>query len=366
MHALKVDSARKLLLTAAALLLAACNGDSTVAHIAVRVQITPSTDTLAIGDVATPFTAVAFNANDEPIADATIVWRSDQPFLVAVDSTTGTLTALAPGVAAVTAHAGAVADTAQVFVSSPFRLLLDTILLAPGDTFTVPVAAPSGVAPVFSGGASGIATVSASGLVTALGAGVAPVTARADSYTVRGGVQVVVLPDTTGGFVYVAMRGAVERHLRLGGRSFNHPTTNAGTVLNLNALSTAGTEQLAAVLLGGGVSAPGTTTLGTLPATVLADPTADPVCLPPASWLFYADRRHTSPLFSLSTVPADSSTSGSVTITSYGTLQNDHVISGRFTATLQRADLPDSTGQVEAIGTFVLPLLTLSSCPTGS
>jgi hypothetical protein len=339
-----------------------CGDDPTVARIPVRVELMPATDTVYVGEIATVLSASAFNARDDVIQDAVITWRSDQPFVAEVDSLTGSITGIRPGVAAVTAQVGSVADTADIVVLNALRvsLPLDTILLAPGDTFSLPVevlVATGEVPPAvtFGGGAPGIASIDpASGLVTALGAGVAPFVAQADTVVVGGGIVVLALGDTAFGFAYFALSGAVDIRVALDARAFNHPTTDGRTVFQVAARTPDVVHEMAVVLIDSLVG-PGTRAVGTMPPSGIGAGT-DPVCRPTESFVFYRRTLLTQDVWL-------SQAGGHVTVTTDGPLLDARRISGRFDVELQRTDLAGEAGRIRARGTFVLPLVTLTACP---
>ena len=353
------NSARAIILTSILVSALACGENPTVGQVAVRVEVSPSADTVAVGEISARLSATAFNVRDEPLRGALFTWSSDQPFIVNVDSLTGSVRGIAPGVAAITARTGALLDTAEVFVLDLFSLSLplDTLLLAPGDTFTIPVdlivrggATPPQVS--FSGGAAAVATVDpATGLVTAVNAGVVGFEVRADSLVATGGIEVLVLTDTTFGLVYLRLSGAATRRGRLASRAFNHPTDDAGTAFNLKAPGSM--LELLAILLTDSLVGPRVDTVGTLDPAAL-DPGQDAVCLPPVSWSFYRDPVGTTAL---------SLAGGRVGITTLTPLVGGSAISGRFDLTLQRTDITGAAGQIRARGTFVVPLLSLADCP---
>ena len=85
------------------------------------VSIAPH-DPVATGDTVT-LTAEVLDAQGAPIADAGVTWRSSQPNLAAVDSTTGRVSAKAPGTALITALSG------EEFATSYLRVLPDAAAL---------------------------------------------------------------------------------------------------------------------------------------------------------------------------------------------------------------------------------------------
>jgi hypothetical protein len=343
----------------ALLVLIGCN-DSLVDDIAVSVELTPDRDTIVVGEISRPFSATAFNARDDAIVGALFTWRSDQPFIAQVDSLSGTVIGVTLGAAAITARAGAVSDTAQVFVvpSLVIDLQTDTLLLAPGDTMTIPVTLldRAGVNPTvtFTGG-SGVASIDPnSGLVTALTPGVVGFQAFADSASAIGGIQVLALQDTGFGTAYFGLAGGVNNKGRHTSRGFNHPTLDGRSAFNLNAVG-AGGQQVATLLIDS-VTALGQRSIGALPtsATVSGQ---DPVCFPPASWVFYKN------MPGVPTITGLSLAGGTVTITSIAAVSGGRVISGRLDAVLQRPDIEGPDGQISVLGTFVVPVINLGSCP---
>ena len=342
---------------------AACGDDGGVAEVPVRVELTPDRDSLVVGEVATPFVAQAFNARDEPIPGALFTWRSDQPSIAAVDSLTGRVIAVARGVAAITARTGLVADTSEVFVIAPVSLSLplDTVILVPGDTFSVPVilqVAGGGAPPpvIFGGGNASVASVDpSSGLVTAIGEGVVAFTAQADTVAVRGGIEVRSVTDTLNGTFYLGLSRALDRRGRFASRGFNHPTDDGGTAIQLVADGADGLRRMA-FLLTDSLSGTRIDTVGTLAPSDL-DPGQDPVCLPPTSWVFYRDDSGSPSAVALSLG------GGTVRFTSVAPIPGGWAVSGRLQATLQLTDVAGAPGRVSAIATFAVPVVSLATCP---
>ncbi|HEY2825171.1 MAG TPA: Ig-like domain-containing protein, partial [Gemmatimonadales bacterium] len=272
------------------LVVGACSSDPTAAGIIVSVTIAPRRDTLAVGETSLRLSAVAKNAGGDTVSTATIIWKSDQPFLASVDSLTGAVKGLAIGAAAITAQVGPVVDTAQVFVVSPVSvsLGLDTILLAPGDTFTIPADAGSRTGPAptltYGGGSAAIATVNPqSGLVTAVASGVTAYQVHADTFVAAGVVEVLALADTASdGSLSMTLTGAVTRRVMLAARGFNYPTLDNTLAFQLAAVNPDTTEDHLTMLLQNTVNATQTRAIGVLPSNV-----SDPVCHPPGTWAFY-------------------------------------------------------------------------------
>jgi hypothetical protein len=340
---------------------AACGDGSPVADIPVRVQVLPTRDTVIVGTVSLRLSARVFNAQNREIPGAVVTWRSDQPFIATVDSLTGAVTGVSNGLAAITARAGFVSDTAEVVVLAALQLSLplDTILLTPGDTFTIPVdvlVANGGPTPAitFGGGGGGIASVDpATGVVTALNPGTIGFVAHADTVSAAGGIEVRIVPDTINGFAYVGLAGAVTRRGRLSSRAFNHPTDDGRTLFQIAARGAAGIDEYDTFLIDSLV-APETRAVETQPPSAIA-PGTDPVCRPTASFAFY--RNLATGIVGLSLA------GGTVTVTSDAPTAGGRAISGRFSVTLQRTDVTGPEGAITALGTFVVPLVSLATCP---
>jgi hypothetical protein len=336
-----------------------CGGDPAAARIIVSVTVAPHRDTLGVGETSARLSAVAHNAGGDVVTDAPIVWTSDQPFLAAVDSLTGAVKGLAIGAAAITASVGPVSDTAQVFVVSPvtLNLRLDTLLLAVGDTFTIPAVATSRSGPTpaltYGGGGATIATVNPqTGLVTGIATGIVPYQVFADTFAASGVIAVLALADTTGdGSLTLALSGAIVRQANLAAKGYNFPTLDNQVAFQLSAVNPDTLLDHFAVLLLDTVNGAFTRPIGVLPASGVSDP----VCHPPDTWAFY---RHT-----LTAIRA-LSLAGTFTITRTKPLTGGIQASGRFLATMKRSDqLGDTTKTVTARGSFVIPVVSLGKCP---
>ena len=107
----------------------------TVRQVVATVAVSPAADTLvAIGDTAT-FTAAAMDANDFPVADATVTWESDAPEIATVNAD-GLVTATGDGEARITGTAGSASGSAAVVAATVTRFpvaRLDTTVVVPID-----------------------------------------------------------------------------------------------------------------------------------------------------------------------------------------------------------------------------------------
>lgn len=180
-----------------ALTLTACGGDGggtpppPVRHpAAVSVSISPAETMASIGDTRS-LTAVVRDSSDAVITDASVQWSSSAPTKVSITPTTGlatTATGVSDGIATISATSGTVAAT----VSAALQQRLVSAVVSPA---TVPLliggerqlsatgqdargnAIPSISGFNFSSNNTGVATVSPPGLVTAVAAGSATITA---------------------------------------------------------------------------------------------------------------------------------------------------------------------------------------------
>ena len=170
----------------------------TVEQRAAEVRVSPDSVTLfAVGDTVR-LVAEALDANGEAVVDAEFAWSSDDA--VATVDGSGLVTAVGNGSAMVTATSGTASGSATVTVeqtAAEVRVSPDSVtLFAVGDTVRLVAEAldANGEAVVNAGFAwssdGAVATVDASGLVTAVGNGSAMVTAT--SGTAFGSATVTV------------------------------------------------------------------------------------------------------------------------------------------------------------------------------
>ncbi len=174
----------------------------TVAQEAASVAV--SADTLsfaALGDTVR-LSAEVRDHNGQVISGAAVTWASSDPGVAAVDST-GLVTAVGDGSAAVTATSGEASGSAQVTVAQEAISLVvspASATLEPGDTVRLSAEVRDHNGQVISGAAvtwtssdPAVAAVDAAGLVTAVGDGSAAVTAT--SGEASGSAQVTVAQE---------------------------------------------------------------------------------------------------------------------------------------------------------------------------
>ena len=172
----------------------------TVSQEVGAVTVAPAADTLvAFGDTVR-LSADAFDANGHAVEGAEFAWASSDTLVATVDAS-GLVTAAGNGTATITATAGSVSGTAEVTVSQEVGAVTVTpaadTLVAFGDTvrlsaeaFDANGHAVEGAAFAWASSDTLVATVDASGLVTAAGNGTATITATAGS--VSGTAEVTV------------------------------------------------------------------------------------------------------------------------------------------------------------------------------
>lgn len=352
---------------AAALVAAAC-GDGGPQGVPT-LRVSPVLDSLFPGDtLAPPFTVTYTDADGRAQPPGPVRWTSSAPAVAGVDSVTGTVVAAAAGEATITATASRVSGRALIVVTRPLEvtLLLDTIYLMPGDTFTVPVAlvVRSGPPPPlrFSAPSQAVFAIdSLTGRITAMAAG-GPLgfVVRADTAADSGAVDVRVLGDTLGGGAYYAFSGTLTRRQDAPVRAVNYRRRGDTLTFRLNAgvpTVSAAVENVV-ITLRQAVTAPGTYAIDSISPAEAFGGSADFVCAPARPWALWSSRAFSPTLSALSR------RGGTLTVSTVDTVPNGLAISGHFTFTAQRSDLyDDPLGALPVRGTFVSPLVTdLTSC----
>src|SRR5688572_26261091 len=213
------------------LALAAACGEGTGPG-APSARVFPLVDSLFIGDTVPPggFNLAYTDADGTTLPATTIRWRSLSPSIAAIDSLTGRVVALARGNAVIEGTTRGVTGRALVVARSlDLTLLLDTIYMMPGDTFTVPVdvrrkgGSPPAVRFAPSPNPSVYTVDTVTGTVTAVAQGLATrLVARADTVADTGAVEVVVLTDTIGGKGFFTLYGSFTRQARTLARAQNY------------------------------------------------------------------------------------------------------------------------------------------------
>ncbi|GIT52549.1 MAG: hypothetical protein Ct9H300mP15_27620 [Gemmatimonadota bacterium] len=199
---------RYIRLSAVLLLLACGDGGTTPTSpptppTPVATSITLSATSLSFSSVGstTQLSATVKDQNDATMSGASVTWSSSSASVATVSSS-GLVTAVANGTATITATSGSASGTAAVTVAVPTSLeLSDTLLTfsALGDTTQLSAtvkdqngATMSGASVTWSSSSASVATVSSSGLVTAVANGTATITATSGSASGTAAVTVAV------------------------------------------------------------------------------------------------------------------------------------------------------------------------------
>lgn len=345
--------------------LAACFGD--VGQIdQSRLVLFPVLDTLFVGDGLPQRRVTYYDANGTVQDPGVVQWLSVDTSVMTVDAA-GRITGRKPGATLVLASAQGVQGSALVAVLGPLQvtLLLDSVYLMPGDTFTMPVQVDHQAAGTptvwFTAATNAVFDVdSASGKDSAKAPGgpiplIVHAALNADTVADTGTVEVVQLTDTTGGKASFAMFGSVIRSRKTTARALTFPRRADTLTFRLRLPVPQGTTTVEALVitLRDPPAAPGSVPVDSISPAELFGP-VDLFCRPPRNWGLW------SALTSAGTrVDGLSRTGGSITITQIVPVANGAAVSGRFYLPTQRNDLyDDPLGALPIRGTFVAPWIT--------
>jgi len=336
-----------------------------------RLLVKPVLDSVFKGDTGTTHVAIYLNAAGDTATPGPVRWSSLTPAVFTVDSLTGKVTAVGPGIAILVGTASGVSGRALVVVSDTLQVSaqLDTIYLLPFDTMTIPVTvlrrgggAPAATfAPTFNGAIYTIDTTT--GLVTAGSSGGARYVTHVGTFADTGAI-VVRQADTTpaNSRSFVTVSGTANR--RIGGLAFaiNYSRRGGATGFQARAFSTSGNSLVDNVLLTALASLDSAVAfpLDSLSPTEAFGSGADPVCQPPRAWASW-----TTFTVSPSVTALSRHSGGLLTITKVVPATGGTAVGGRFRFLARRTDLyGDSLGTVVVLGTFVAPLAAnLTTCP---
>jgi uncharacterized protein YjdB len=185
----------------------ACSGDGGVTlpdtPVLTTIEVSPTAASVTVGQTQ-PFTATPRDRNGGVMPGTAMQWASSDLTVATIDAS-GVATAIAEGITTITAGAGGKTATAHLTVMPEPRVVTTVEVgaagrdLMVGDTVRLDAtvrdqrgAIMTGRVPTWSSQAPSVATVDANGLVTAIDAGVAMVTATVDGKT--GSTNVTVLP----------------------------------------------------------------------------------------------------------------------------------------------------------------------------
>jgi hypothetical protein len=350
--------------------LGACSNNSSSPSLAT-VVVSPVLDSAYVGDSLPARQVAYFDAAGTKQDPGTVRWASSNPAIVQVDSLTGAGHAVSPGFAQVIAYSHSLQGSALVVVSRALQvtLLLDSLLLMPGDTITIPVhlahQAPGVPTVWFSASTNAVFSLdSASGRDSARAPGgpipfVVHAALGADTTADSGTVEVLSPIDTTGGRAAYAMFGTVIRSVKSAAEAYNYQRTGDSLTFRLRAFIAQGTTTVEAVVITVRVpvSVPGAFPIDSLSADeALGSGGADPVCRPPRNWASW------STIATNPRIDAVSRPGGEIVITQVKPLPGGYAISGRFEFPARRLDLyNDPLGTLPIFGTFVTPLTTTTT-----
>ena len=170
------------------------------------VILTPNIATLRVGH---PFklSAIALDAAGNTLSGCPIAWSTSAPGVAGVDST-GLVTALSPGSATINATSETKSSTAALTVT--LVPVASVLVSPPAATLRVATSVQLSATPLDSAGnpltgrvvtwsssAPGVATVNSSGLVTAVGLGLAAISATSETKSGATAITVTTVPVAT-------------------------------------------------------------------------------------------------------------------------------------------------------------------------
>ncbi len=206
------------------------------------VTVQPGTAALCVGD-SLAFTAQVLDDSGHAVVTPALRWSSSAPQVVTIDPALGVAHALTTGSTRITASSdGVVSAPAALDVPADLvpEFVPDSAVLAPGDTLTLGVRLrrlSSGPLPnhmpVVAPFSSPVASIDATGLVTARDTGRASVALSACGQQGGGAVDVFTPPDSVTGLAYLWLSGAKELRLRLPVRALNFTRTGGGPAFQI-------------------------------------------------------------------------------------------------------------------------------------
>jgi hypothetical protein len=355
--------------------------------------LAPVLDSTFVGDTLPARSVFLYDANNHLQPPGHVTWAITPASVATIDTATGKISGVSKGPALISATVATAARSALalVFVSRPvdLTLLMDTVVVAPGDTISLPpllaikqkgTAAttlrfnPSPVPSVYT-----IDTMT--GRITALAAGgpvpyVARLTAGTTTVADTGDVIVLGLVDTTStGVFYMTVTGTAIRHQRGAAVGINYTRLNSprgGFQLSDTLFRPDSVIEKVLVTLLDTVSAPGSFEIDSIsPQEVTATRLTpfDAACVPPRPWAVWSSA--SLGLGARILAPAHGTSigamAGQLVITQrVAATGGGAIISGRYSFTAQRTDLYyDPLGAETIRGTFVAPVRTRANLCQG-
>ncbi len=350
----------------AATALAACKGKSDGGTgVAGSILITPKAAALCIGD-SLAFIAQVLEAAGNPVPAAKVRWSSSAPNAASIDTASGMARALEFVTGAqITATSGGIQSAQPASLDVPGDLspefVPDAAVLAPGDTMTIGVrlrrTASTGPVPartpVIAPLDTTVASLAASGLVTAKAAGTASFSLGACGLTGHGAVQVFTPPDSATGLGYLWLSGPAELRVSLGTVATNYVLTSQKRAFQIYGSTNSKANQFAyedTLPLKG----PGVFPVDSLSSTEVGQ---NITCAPPRPFAVYGA---SAPLTSITSMRG-----GSAAVTTYTSHTTWSAISGRVTTQMQGiVNGVASVVTLRAIFSFSAPLRdSTNACP---
>lgn len=171
--------------------------------VATSIAVTPASHTLAAIGATVQLSATVRDQNNSPMSGQTVNWNSSNT-AVATVSGSGLVTAVSNGTAQITARSGNASGTANITVAEPVPTRITVTpsshtLEAIGATVQLSATVRdqrnnvmSGQTVTWSSGDEAVATVSATGLVTAVANGMTEITARSGSLSASADITVAI------------------------------------------------------------------------------------------------------------------------------------------------------------------------------
>jgi hypothetical protein len=349
--------------------------------------LSPILDSMFVGDSLGPLDFAYYNSDGQRANPGPLTWTIGPPAVATINPTTGVIHGVGKGVATVTAVAGQATGIALVAVSRPLdlTLLMDTVVLMPGDTFSlgaflaITQKVPGPTTLTFDASPDPtLYTIDANGLIQAQNKSaaaryVAHVSDGTTTVADTGAVNVLILTDTTErGHFFESVIGTAIRHAGGPAIGVNYPRLNGRLTFQLvdSAYSADSSllDQLLVTLTDSLIR--GDTTfdidsLGLQESSRSQLGTLDPVCNPRRPWALWRSAHRVAPPFQILALahgtPPDS-LAGHITIQQFAPAPGGGggaVFSGRYQFIAQRTDLYNDPLGAEVIrGTFVAPLRT--------
>jgi len=378
-------------LTFAAAVVAACFNLSS--PLPPTLVLAPVLDSTFVGDTLPARGVLLYDANNQLQPPGHVTWTITPASVATIDTVTGKISGVSKGPALISATVAAATRSALalVYVSRRFdlTLLMDTVVVAPGDTISLPPWLaikqkvpgattlrfdPSPTPSVYT-----IDTVT--GRITALAAGgpVRYVARLSDGTTTvadTGGVIVLGLVDTTStGVFYMTATGTAIRHQRGAAVGINYSRLNSsrgGFQLSDTLFRPDSVTEKVLVTLLDTLTAAGTFEIDSISRDeVVARRLSafDAGCLPPRPWAAWASTPQGlgASILAPSHGTSTSAVAGQLIITQrVAATGGGAIISGRYTFTAQRTDLYfDPLGAETIRGTFVAPVRTRANLCQG-